>query len=77
LLEDFRDRLRGTLAPFFLASLNPIAIACFRLLTFRPDPLLSVPFFRRRIADSTVLPAFLPYFAMRSALLGAYQQMPS
>ena len=41
-----------------------MAIACLRLVTFRPDPLLSVPFFFRRIADSTVLDAPLPYFAI-------------
>jgi hypothetical protein len=48
--DDLRD---GTLAPFSRASLSPIAIACFRLLTLRPDPLFSVPFFLRRIADFT------------------------
>jgi hypothetical protein len=57
--------LFGTLAPFFRASLRPIAIACFRLRTFRPDPLFSVPFFLRRIADSTRLPAAFPYLAIR------------
>jgi hypothetical protein len=64
--DRLRDEARrgGTLAPFFRASLNPIAIACFRLRTFRPDPLFSVPFFRRCIADLTVLDADLPYFAM-------------
>ena len=41
-----------------------MAIACLRLVTFRPDPLFSVPFFFRRIADSTVLDAPLPYFAI-------------
>jgi hypothetical protein len=60
-LEDFRD---GTLAPFFRDSLRAIAIACFRLFTFRPDPLFSVPFFLRRIVDSTFFCAALPYFAI-------------
>jgi hypothetical protein len=55
---------RGTFAPFSRASLKPIAIACFRLFTVRPDPLLSVPFFLRRIADLTRFPAALPYLAM-------------
>ena len=32
------------------------------LVTFLPLPLLSVPFFLRRIADSTRLLAALPYF---------------
>jgi hypothetical protein len=56
--------LRGTFAPFFRASLRPIAIACFRLFTVRPEPLLSVLFFRRCIVDFTFLDADLPYFAM-------------
>ena len=61
-----RDVLRrGTFAPFLRASLRPIAIACFRLLTVRPEPLLSVPFFLRCIADLTRFPAALPYLAMR------------
>jgi hypothetical protein len=42
------------LAPLRRASLSPIAIACLRLLTVRPDPLLSVPFFLRCIADFTL-----------------------
>lgn len=45
----------GTLAPFFLASDNPMAIACFRLVTFFPDPLFSVPRFFRFMALLTVL----------------------
>jgi hypothetical protein len=62
-LDDFRDDdLRGTLAPFSRASDKPIAIACFRLLTLRPLPERSVPFFFRRIADSTRLLAAFPYF---------------
>ena len=54
----------GTLAPFFLASDKPIAIACLRLVTFPPcplGPLRSVPCFLRRIADSTLLLAPLLY----------------
>jgi hypothetical protein len=58
---DFRE---GTFAPFSRASLRPIAIACLRLVTFRPEPLFSVPFFRRRIADFTFFDADFPYFAM-------------
>ena len=56
--------LRGTLAPFSRASDNPIAIACLRLFTvppLPPLPLLSVPFFLRRIALATVLFAAFPY----------------
>ena len=72
-LEDFRpddflpEDLRGTFAPFFLASESPIAIACLRLLTrppLPPGPDLSVPRFRRRIADSTVLFAAFPYLRL-------------
>lgn len=67
-------RLRGTFAPFFLASDNPIAIACLRLFTVLPlRPDLSVPFLRRRIALSTRLDAALPYFRLpvffRAAML--------
>src|SRR5262245_1885031 len=70
--DDFRaaflrelGRLRaGTFAPFLRASLNPMAMACLRLLTFRPEPLFSVPFFLRRIAESIRLDAAFPYFGM-------------
>jgi hypothetical protein len=57
-------RRGGTFAPFSRASSRPIAIACSRLFTFPPRPpfpLLNVPFFRRRIALSTLFDAFLPY----------------
>jgi hypothetical protein len=64
------DDFFGTLPPAFLASDNPIAIACLRLLTFFPEPpLLSVPALRSCIAFLTLLCAFLPYLAM-SCLLG-------
>ena len=68
LLRDdfFREELfRGTFAPFFRASDNPIAIACLRLFTrppLPPLPLFSVPFFLRRIALPTLLLAARPYF---------------
>ena len=52
--------LAGTLAPFFRASESPMAIACFRLFTFLPLPLFSVPFLRLRIELSTDLEAFFP-----------------
>jgi hypothetical protein len=54
-------RLRGTFAPFSRASERPIAIACLRLFTFRPEPLLRVPDFRLCIARLTLFPAALPY----------------
>jgi hypothetical protein len=64
LLYLLRDRLRGTLAPFFRASESPIAMACLRLFTFPPfppRPLRNVPFFFRRMALSTRLLAAFPY----------------
>jgi hypothetical protein len=55
------DRFRGTLAPERRASDRPIAIACFRLFTLRPErPLRSEPRFRSCIARLTLLCAFLP-----------------
>src|ERR671919_1417034 len=57
--------LRGTLAPSFRACDNPIAMACFLLVTFLPDrPLFRVPFFRSCMAFSTFLDAFLLYLAI-------------
>jgi hypothetical protein len=48
-------RWAGTFAPLRRASDNPIAIACFRLVTFfLLRPLRSVPFLRRCIALFTV-----------------------
>jgi hypothetical protein len=61
ILEDAASR-----NPFCRASLRPIAIACLRLCTLRPEPLLSVPRFLRCIADLTRLPTDFPYFAMAS-----------
>ena len=77
--ELFRPvRLRGTLAPFSRASDNPIAMACFRLLTFLPLlPDLSVPFLRRRIALSTRLEALLPYFLRPADFRAAIGTLPS
>jgi hypothetical protein len=47
-------RLRGTFAPLLRASDRPMAMACLRLLTFRPDrPLRSVPAFLSCIARFT------------------------
>jgi hypothetical protein len=66
-LRDREDLRRGTFTPFLRASLRPIAIACFRLFTLRPEPLFNVPFFLRCIADLTRLPAALPYLAMSFA----------
>jgi hypothetical protein len=55
----------GTLAPALRASDSPIAIACLRLFTFLPEPLLSVPFLRSCMTFFTFSPAFLPYAAMK------------
>src|ERR1041385_9325514 len=55
----------GTLPPALRASDNPIAIACFLLVTFFPErPLLSFPFFRSCIARLTFFCAVLPYLAI-------------
>jgi hypothetical protein len=57
------DDLRGTRAPERRASDRPMAIACLRLVTFRPErPLFNVPRFRSCIAFSTFLDAPLLYF---------------
>jgi hypothetical protein len=63
--RDDDERFRGTLAPFFRASDNPMAIACSRLFTLPPCPDFPrrrVPFLRRRMALSTLLLAPLLYF---------------
>jgi hypothetical protein len=59
----------GTLCPAALASERPIAIACLRLVTFRPErPLFSVPALRSLIARETLADAFLEYFRAMIAL---------
>jgi hypothetical protein len=55
----------GTLSPSRRASERPIAIACFLLVTFLPEPpLRRVPCLRSCITFSTLSDAFLPYVAM-------------
>jgi hypothetical protein len=55
----------GTFAPARRASDRPIAIACFRLLTFLPEPpLRSVPSLRSCMTLPTFACAFFPYLAM-------------
>jgi len=63
-----RRRLRfGTFAPERRASERPIAIACLRLVTLRPErPLRSVPRLRSCMARSTFFDAFLLYFLAMS-----------
>jgi hypothetical protein len=52
----------GTFLPSALASDNPIAIACLRLVTFLPErPLFSVPALRFFITRSTSADAFFEY----------------
>ena len=55
------------MAPFALASLSPIAIACLRLVTRLPELLFKVPRFRRCKADFTRRAALLPYLAIRTS----------
>jgi hypothetical protein len=58
----FFEPFFGTLAPAALASERPIAIACLRLFTFRPErPLFKVPDLRFFIARPTLADAFLEY----------------
>src|ERR1700749_262338 len=52
------DFFAGTFFPSLRASDRPIAIACFRLVTFLPlRPDFSLPFFLSRISVSTFFPA--------------------
>jgi hypothetical protein len=62
------DFLLGTLPPALRASDKPIAIACFLLVTFLPDPLFNVPRLRSRIVFSTFSDAFFPYLAIHVLL---------
>jgi hypothetical protein len=56
---------RGTLPPACRASDKPMAIACLRLLTFRPErPLRSLPRFISCIARRTFLPLARPYLRL-------------
>jgi len=57
-----RERLRGTFAPLARASESPMAMACLRLVTFRPPRVVRDPRFRRRMALLTIDPALVPYF---------------
>src|SRR5689334_6871137 len=58
-LEDLDSFLFGTFAPFFRASLRPMAMACLRLVTFFPlRPERSVPAFSLCKALWTVSCAF-------------------
>lgn len=65
----FLAPLAGTLAPFLRASDKPMAMACLRLFTVRPLPLLSFPRFFLCMAFSTFFPADFEYFAIKSLSL--------
>lgn len=68
-------RRAGTFAPLLRASDKPIAIACFRLVTFLCDlPLLSVPCLRPRIARLTERCAALPYRAIVPSWMSVNQE---
>src|SRR5213078_1429298 len=59
-----RDLRAGTFPPARRASERPIAIACLRLFTLRPErPLRNLPCLRSCIARLTFSCAFLPYLA--------------
>ena len=64
----------GTFLPARRASDNPIAIACLRLLTLRPErPLFKVPAFFFFIARPTFADAPLEYFrALRAMKMFSY-----
>src|SRR5262249_40179472 len=62
----------GTLAPSRRASDSPIAIACLRLFTLRPErPLRSVPRLRSRSPRPPFLDAFFEYLRAMEFLLVA------
>jgi len=73
--ERLRDPFRGTLPPLLRASFKPIAIACFRLVTRRPELLFNVPRFFRCIADLTRFDADLPYFAIKTSASSPVQRL--
>jgi hypothetical protein len=63
----------GTFFPALRASDNPIAIACFGLVTFFPlRPLFSVPFFISLISVSTFLLADGLYFRAELLFFAAF-----
>lgn len=64
LLDLELDFLAGIFPPSLLASDKPIAIACFRLVTFFPLPDFRVPSLNLCISVSTLSCDFLPYLAM-------------
>jgi hypothetical protein len=66
----FFEAFFGTFLPAALASDSPIAIACLRLFTLRPErPLFKVPALRFFITRSTSAEAFLEYFRAFRAMM--------
>jgi hypothetical protein len=66
----FFEAFFGTFAPSALASESPIAMACLRLVTLRPErPLLKVPALRFFITRSTSADALLEYFRAFRAMI--------
>src|SRR6186997_854759 len=63
------DFFAGTLAPLSLASLIPIAMACFRLVTLRPELDFKSPSLNSRSTLWILSSAFLEYLAMIFAVL--------
>jgi hypothetical protein len=66
----FFEAFFGTFLPSALASDSPIAIACLRLVTLRPErPLFKVPALRFFITRSTSAEALLEYFRAFRAMM--------
>src|ERR1700742_629021 len=66
----FFEAFFGTFLPSARASDSPIAIACLRLVTLRPErPLFKVPALRFFITRSTSADAFLEYFRAFRAMI--------
>jgi hypothetical protein len=62
------DLVFDTLPPSSRASDNPIAIACFLLVTFFPEPLFPAC---AHASPSTFFTSFFPYFAIFTFFLFA------
>jgi hypothetical protein len=66
----FFEAFFGTFLPSARASDSPIAIACLRLVTLRPErPLFNVPALRFFITRSTSADALLEYFRAFRAMI--------
>src|SRR5688572_32446956 len=75
----FRDERGGggTFPPARRASERPMAMACFRLVTFLPEPpLRSVPRFISCMVFSTFSAALSPYLRLPEDLRAAMRDLP-